>query len=184
MCKYQLDHHRILDTCNYLDGTTACVTGRYIDIEYSLEALCPGHRGMLLHRRSLFAVYLAFGALTSFRRRHQGSVLAVWREHAMEACQIGSRPGHQGSKSNHEIQWTISIAKIVPSLSRLFLSTDGGVRGFYKRNGLCRRGKHDRHSGRYGGSSALLPKMPGISSLMGCDWLGWVWYLWLGLFIN
>ena len=64
-----------------------------------------GHRGMLLHRRSLIAVYLAFGALTSFRRRHQGSVLAVWREHAMEACQIGSRPGHQGSKSSHEIQW-------------------------------------------------------------------------------
>ena len=91
--------------------------------EYSLEAsphgayfwcaFMPsgaGQRGMLLHRRSLIAVYLAFGALTSFRRRHQGSVLAVWLmrhsdEHAMEACQIGSRPGHQGSKSSHEIQW-------------------------------------------------------------------------------
>jgi len=53
-----------------------------------------GHRGMLLHRRSLIAVYLPFGALASFRRRHQGSVLAVWGKHAMEAGQIGSRPGH------------------------------------------------------------------------------------------
>ncbi len=58
-----------------------------------------GHRGMLLHRRSLIAVYLAFGALASFRRRHQGSVFAIRTvrrpgEHTMEACQIGSRPGH------------------------------------------------------------------------------------------
>jgi hypothetical protein len=29
-----------------------------------------GHRGMLLHRRSLIAVYLVFGALASFRQRH------------------------------------------------------------------------------------------------------------------
>ncbi len=44
-----------------------------------------GHRGMLLHRRPLIAVYLAFGALASFRRRHQRPVLAVWREHANAA---------------------------------------------------------------------------------------------------
>ena len=29
-----------------------------------------GHGGMLHHRRSLIAVYLAFGAIASFRRRH------------------------------------------------------------------------------------------------------------------
>ena len=80
MCKYLLDHHRIFDTGNHSDRTTVCVTGRYIDMKYSLEALCPGHRGMLLHRRSLISVYLPFGALASFRRRHLGSVLAVWRE--------------------------------------------------------------------------------------------------------
>ncbi len=32
-------HHRVFDTGNHPDGTTTCVTGRYIDIEYSLEAL-------------------------------------------------------------------------------------------------------------------------------------------------
>ena len=63
------------------------------------------HGGMLLHRRSLIAVYLAFGALASFRRRHQGSVFAIGCEHAMEACQIGSRPGYQSCQARHEIQW-------------------------------------------------------------------------------
>jgi len=59
----------------------------------------PGHRSMLLRRRSLIAVYLAFGALVSFRRRHQGSVFAIGREHAMGACQIGSREGYYRLKT-------------------------------------------------------------------------------------
>ena len=68
------------------------------------------HGGMLLHRRSLIAVYLAFGALASFRRRHQGSVFAIGLmrhsdEHAMEACQIGSRPGYQGYQACDKVQW-------------------------------------------------------------------------------
>ncbi len=78
--------------------------------EYSFQALCPAHGGMLLHRRSLIAVYLAFGALASFRRRHQGSVFAIGLmrhsdEHAMEACQIGSRPGYQGCQACDKVQW-------------------------------------------------------------------------------
>jgi len=44
-----------------------------------------GHRGMLLHRRSLIAVYLAFGALASFRRRHLGSVLTIRCEYTVES---------------------------------------------------------------------------------------------------
>ncbi len=102
-------YRRVFNTCNDLDGTTACFTGRYIDIEYSFQVLCPAYGGMLLHRRSLIGVYLAFGALASFRRRRQGSVFAIGLmrhsdEHAMEACQIDSRPGHQGGKPSHEIQ--------------------------------------------------------------------------------
>ena len=64
-----------------------------------------GHRGMLLDRRALIAVYLAFGALASFRRRHQGSVFAIGREHTMEACQIGSRSGDQGCQACDKVQW-------------------------------------------------------------------------------
>ena len=60
---------------------------------------------MLLHRRSLIAVYLAFGALAAFTRCYQCTVLAVWREYAMEAGQVSSRPGYQGCKACHEIQW-------------------------------------------------------------------------------
>jgi len=42
VCKYQLDHHRVLDTCNYLDGTTACVTGRYAAVTGSSAMLSEG----------------------------------------------------------------------------------------------------------------------------------------------
>jgi hypothetical protein len=105
VCKYLFDHHRVFDTSDDFDGTTTCVAGRNIDIEYSLEALCPGHRGMLLHRRSLIAVYLAFGALASFRRCYQRTVFAVGREHAMEACQIGSRSGYQSCQACDKVQW-------------------------------------------------------------------------------
>jgi hypothetical protein len=71
--------------------------------------LGAGHRGILLHRRSFIAVYLAFGALASFRGRHQyqghiGSVFAIGLmrhsdEPAMEACQIGFRPESQGCQA-------------------------------------------------------------------------------------
>ena len=69
-----------------------------------------GHRGILLHRRSLIAVYLAFGALAAFSRCYQCTVLAVWLmrhsdENAMEPGQVSSRPGYQGCKACHEIQW-------------------------------------------------------------------------------
>ena len=50
---------------------------------------------MLLHRRSLIAVYLAFGALASFRRRHQSSVVAIWCDHAVEPGQVNSGLRHQ-----------------------------------------------------------------------------------------
>ena len=110
MCKYLLDHQRVFDTGYYFDSATAFFADCNIDIEYSLEALCPGHRGMLLHRRSLIAVYLPFGALASFRPRHQDSVFAIGRkaaprEYAMEACQIGSWSGCQSCQACDKVQW-------------------------------------------------------------------------------
>ena len=65
---------------------------------------------MLFYRRSFVPGYLAPEALAAFRRHYQGVMLAIWTvrhpsEHTMEACQIGSRPGHQSGKPSHEIQW-------------------------------------------------------------------------------
>jgi len=80
VCKYLLDHRRVFNTGDYLDSASAFFASCNIDIEYSLEALCPGHRGMMLYRRSFISVYLAFGALASFRGCHQDPMLAVWRE--------------------------------------------------------------------------------------------------------
>jgi hypothetical protein len=77
-----------------------------------LLLVCPGHRGVLLHRRSLIAVYLAFGALASFRRRYQGSVFAIGREHAMEGCQIGSRPVYLGCQAIFRFMVTSMTANL------------------------------------------------------------------------
>ncbi len=67
------------------------------------------HGGMLLHRRSLVAGYLAFGALASLRWRYQGPVFAVRLmrhpdKHAMKACQIGSRSGYQSCQARNKVQ--------------------------------------------------------------------------------
>ena len=82
---------------------------------------------MLLHRRSLIAVYLAFGALASFRRRHQGSVFAVRCEHAMEASQIGSRPGYQDCQACDKVQWFEDDVGSTISIRRLQLVADVAV---------------------------------------------------------
>ena len=105
MCKYLLDHYRVFDTGNHFDGATTYVTGRYIDIEYSFQTLRPTHRGMLLHRRSHIAVYLAPGALASFCWCYQGAMLAIRREHAVESSQVSPGLRRQGSKPSDEIQW-------------------------------------------------------------------------------
>ncbi len=40
MGKDLFNYRRIFDTCDDLDGASACITGRYIDIEYSFQGLC------------------------------------------------------------------------------------------------------------------------------------------------
>ncbi len=87
MCKYLLNHRRVFDTSNYLDCATAFFASCNIDIEYSLEALCPGHRGVTVCRLAVarLTVFLTLVAFTAFSRCYQGTVLAVWRENTMES---------------------------------------------------------------------------------------------------
>jgi transposase-like protein len=40
-----LDHYRIFNTGNHLHGAAADTAGLDVDVEYTFEALCPGHRG-------------------------------------------------------------------------------------------------------------------------------------------
>jgi len=40
VCKYLLDHHRVFDTGNHFDGTTACFTSCNIKVEHPFQALC------------------------------------------------------------------------------------------------------------------------------------------------
>ena len=94
MCKYLLDHDRVFDTSDYLDSATAFFASCNIDIEYPLEGLCPGHRGVKVWRLAFarLTVFLAVVAFAAFSRCYQGTVLAVWLmrhtdENAMESGQ-------------------------------------------------------------------------------------------------
>ena len=129
MCKYQLDHHRVLDTCNYLDGTTACVTGRYIDIEYSLEAFRSYHRCMTFCGCVVICCtnFLTLIVLAALYRCYQGTVIAVWRENTMESSQVNPGLRHQGSKPSHEIQWLEDNVGSAISIRHLQLVADVAV---------------------------------------------------------
>ena len=85
-----------------------------------------GHRGMLLHRRSLIAVYLVLVTLAAFCRCYQSTMFAIGLmrhsdEHAMEACQIGSRSGYQGCQACDKVQWfEDDVGSTGPTKSRRF----------------------------------------------------------------
>jgi hypothetical protein len=51
-------HHRILYAGDYPDRVTAFPAGCDIDLEYTLQALCPGHRGAALGGRWFFNITL------------------------------------------------------------------------------------------------------------------------------
>ena len=51
-----LDHHRVFNTGNDLDGAAAFTAGFHVDIEDALEALRPGHGCPAFGGRSVFGV--------------------------------------------------------------------------------------------------------------------------------
>ncbi len=100
-----LDHHRVLDAGDDPERATTGRTGLDVDAEDAHQALCPGHRGPAFGRRGLLAVIgdLALVAPASLGRCHQGAVLTVRREHAMEARQVDSRLRYQRGQPGDEI---------------------------------------------------------------------------------
>ncbi len=50
---------------------------------------------------------------------------------------------------------------------------------FYRRNGLCRRGRLGGHSGRRSGRRVLILVIPGFYGLLALGWFwGFVFYSW------
>ncbi len=146
MCKYLLDHCRVFDTGEslprehserfgyYLDSATASYASCNIDIEYSLEVLCPTHRSVTVCRLAVarLTVFLTLVAFAAFSRCYRGTVLAVWLmrhsdENAMESGQVSSRPGYQSSQAHHEIQWLEDNVGSAISIRRLQLVANVAV---------------------------------------------------------
>ncbi len=72
--------------------------------EYPFEPLRPGHGGVALGRGSLWCRVDGLAALAAPGGSDQCPVLAVGCEHAVEAGQIHSRFGNQGSEAGNKVE--------------------------------------------------------------------------------
>ena len=112
MVENRADDAGIFNAGDDLHGTAAGLAGFDIDAEYPLEALCPGHGHMALDwssiRRLLGSAGLA--PLITPGRSNQRPVLTVGSEHAVEAGEVDSGFGHQGSIPGNDVQGCTNAA--------------------------------------------------------------------------
>ena len=76
------------------------------DVEHSLQALGPSHRGPAFGGGAVFWLVECFGlaALATLGRCHPRAVFAVGGEHAVEARQVDPWLRHQGGQSCEEVE--------------------------------------------------------------------------------
>lgn len=103
MLKNLVDDHLILDAGDHFSFASALQTDRYIDVEYPLQTLRPGHGLMSLFWRLVF-IFMMLGTFAAFGWRHIDTVFTVWREYSVESCQVHSRLGNQRGQLGDEIQ--------------------------------------------------------------------------------
>ena len=72
-----LDHHRVFDAGNDLNGAAAFTAGFNVDVEEALAALCPGHRCPTFDGRLRLIGCIDFVALAPLSGRHHSTVFAV-----------------------------------------------------------------------------------------------------------
>jgi hypothetical protein len=92
MGKDLFNYLRIFDTCDDLDGATACVTGRYVDIEYSFHALCPAHGGVTKARYLLFGRRLSDRSISGFLNDRCGHLVRIRDSDSNGGFQIAAVP--------------------------------------------------------------------------------------------
>ena len=102
-----LNHFGVFNAGNNLDLTTTVFAHFDIDIEYSLEALHPGHPVMALCGIFVTPVSIEIfqfvGPLAPLSRCHLNTVFTIWREDAMETCEVNSWLGYQSSQFGNEV---------------------------------------------------------------------------------
>ena len=79
-----------------------------VDVEHSPEALHPCHGAVPLCGTLVTPVSIAtfrfVGPLAPLSRRHLHAVFTVWREDAMETCEVDSWLGYQRGQFGNEVQ--------------------------------------------------------------------------------
>ncbi len=83
-----LDHHRVFDAGDDFHGTAAGAAGLDVDIEYTLEPLCPCHRRSPLCWCCRFIGYSDLVAPAPLCRRDQRPVLAVGVEYTVKRVRL------------------------------------------------------------------------------------------------
>ena len=123
------DHLGILDAGDDPQRPAASAAG--LDVDNALEALRPGHGSAAFSQRFLLFLigYLGFGDRAPRRLRHQRSVLAVGREHAVESRQVDPGLWDQRGQPGDQVQRLEDNMGRAVAIRRLLLVADVAVRG-------------------------------------------------------
>lgn len=102
-----LDHHRIFNAGDDLDGVAAAVADLDVDVENALQALPPSHCGPAFSGRSVFGRIrrASLVALAAFGRRHLRTMRTIGGENAVKSSQVDPGLGYQGDEPGDEVQW-------------------------------------------------------------------------------
>jgi len=119
-----LDHLRVFDMGDDLDGTAAFAAYLNLDIEYAFQPLRPIHGGTPLGGRLRFIGCPDLVALASLCQRHKHPVLAFWGDAPWKRVRLtpglGTRAANLSMKSSG---LKIDVSGAVP-VRRLQLVTD------------------------------------------------------------
>jgi hypothetical protein len=82
-----LDDRWVFDACDNPDRATTAIADRDINIKYAFKPLCPNNFLAFTYWQLCVLLVLSLqfvgAALTTLRRRHINSMLAVWGEDSM-----------------------------------------------------------------------------------------------------
>ena len=103
MSQDPVDDVLILNASDDFDGPTAATANFRIDIEYALESLGPGHRGMPFNGCANFSIGDSVHSFATFGRGDLPTPSVVRCQYAVIASEIDPGLGNQCRQSSYEI---------------------------------------------------------------------------------
>src|SRR5262244_844860 len=117
MAEDLVDHRRVFEGGDDLQGTATVGAVLHVDIEDSFEQLGPAHARWF--SLSLGVIGRGFGSALWRSGNDLTAQLRVGRQYTMEANEMKTRARHEGGQALHELQ-RLHDVWVVPSLYGLF----------------------------------------------------------------